>query len=427
MRALKTEISKRFKSRSGSFTVFAVMLFMAVLLAVTAAINAAVSVCNIGAVNSLGRLWGKSILGEYDLFIKERYGILGFYGNDYIAEEKLDFYSQYSFSEKKHIKVNDIWALTGEYSLDREEKLKEQIEDAVLYDAKPQVRSKISMQEQRGASENLHDVQNNRQAERYIDSEWIKKSLPSYGKTGGFYLTELVNKIKSGLNIDKAAGQLAADIYIFRFFKSLGNDRALGETYFNSEIEYIISGKLSDRDAEKDVKGKIKTMRNMLNLYYLYTCPEKRQAVMTMAQTVTPGPAAVLTQAVMMETWAYMEAENDINILYSGETVPLLKKDCNWALSLENVFNSGETAENESRGSQTCVWPQAVEGEKYDDYLGILLLGLTEETKLLRIADLIQINGKYLYCDSFLMKDYCSGLEYGIKVNGNECRFRESY
>ena len=71
--------------------------------------------------------------------------------------------------------------------------------------------------------------------------------------------------------------------------------------------------------------------------------------------------------------------------------------------------------------------PQVVEGDEYENYLRILLIGLTEETKLLRIADLIQINGKYLYCDSFLIKDYCLGLEYNMKVNDYEGTFKETY
>ena len=258
------------------------------------------------------------------------------------------------------------------------------------------------------------------------------------------YLTELVERIKAGFSADSIIGRLAADRYIFKFFKDFTDDKGLGDTYFNCEVEYIISGKLSDSDAAKNVRSKIKTMRNLLNLYYLYSCAEKRQAVLSLAQLITPGPAAFATQAVMMETWAYLEAENDINILYSGETVPLLKKDRNWALSLENVFDQdGQVKESEAKEggsseSQTdkrsenqaagnYVKPASVEGEDYEDYLGVLLFGLTEETKLLRIADLIQINGKYLYCDSFLMKDYCTGLEYGIKVNGYEKSFEEHY
>ena len=39
------------------------MIFAAVLMAVTAAINAAIGVSYKGALISLGRVWGKSLLG----------------------------------------------------------------------------------------------------------------------------------------------------------------------------------------------------------------------------------------------------------------------------------------------------------------------------------------------------------------------------
>ena len=414
-------------NKKGSFTVFALMLFMSVLIAVIAAINAACNVALQGTVNSLGKLWSESILGEYDLFLKDRYGIFGFYGYDHLIEEKLRFYSNYSFYDKKHIKVKEIKADVDSYSLINMPILKKQIEEAVIYMAKPK--------EYKIMTENT-EVDGTRTENRYIKSLWVERGLPSYGKTEKIYLIELIEAIKDGINFDSITGDMVLDKYIFTFFKNKMNQKQLGDTYFNLETEYIISGQLSDSESEKDVKGKIKTMRNMLNLFYLYGCTEKRQAVLAMAQAITPGPAAVLTQAVMMETWAYMEAENDINILYSGKTVPLLKKDCNWALSLENVFGTSDSTEEQGnkeigggieKKNDSYILPQVVEGDEYENYLRILLIGLTEETKLLRIADLIQINGKYLYCDSFLIKDYCLGLEYNMKVNDYEGTFKETY
>lgn len=452
------------RNKKGSFTVFATMIFAAVLIAAVAAVNAAVGVSYKGAVNSLGKVWGKSILGEYDLFLKERYGIFGFYGNDHSTGEKLKVYADYSFAGKERVEAEDIRADAEKYSLDKTGPLKEQIKDAVSYGAEPKSygtpksyggpkfyetpKSSSGGKGALGTSSEARGKIYEKTEDRYIKSKWIEKNLPSYGKTGKLYLTELVNKITDG-GIGELAGQLAVDRYILKFFKNHVNGGGLGETYFSCETEYIISGKLNDKDSRKNVRSKIKTARNMLNLYYLYSCEEKRQATLALAQLATPGAAAYLTQAVIMETWAYMEAENDMDILYSGETVPLLKKDSNWALSLENVFKSdgggvmsktaGTNAGSErAGGGQTggqagndagggFIRPQEIEGEDYEDYLGVLLLGLTEETKLLRIADLIQINGKYLYCDSFLMKDYCSGLEYGIKVNGHEKSFEEHY
>ena len=153
---------------------------------------------------------------------------------------------------------------------------------------------------------------------------------------------------------------------------------------------------------------------------------------MTIASALTPGAAAVVTQAAMLEIWAYAEAENDMEILYDKKTVPLLKNDSNWALSVENVFG-GEKPSTEEKDRFTdeqknkYISPDIITGEDYDSYLKILLCGISEKTKLLRIMDLIQINMKFLYNETFLMKDYSMGLEYLITVNGREYGFDEHY
>ena len=52
---------------------------------------------------------------------------------------------------------------------------------------------------------------------------------------------------------------------------------------------------------------------------------------------------------------------------------------------------------------------------------------MPEETKLLRIMDLIQINLKYIYVDYFLVKDYYCGFSYNLKVNDVTYEFKEKY
>ena len=52
---------------------------------------------------------------------------------------------------------------------------------------------------------------------------------------------------------------------------------------------------------------------------------------------------------------------------------------------------------------------------------------MSEETKLLRVMDLIQVNMKYSYYGSFLLKDYHTGLDYEITVNGEKHEFKDSY
>lgn len=397
-----------FRNKKGSFVIFAVMVFTSLLIMVAAALNSAGNTAVSGAVDSFGRVWGMSILGEYDVYLKERYGLLGFYGNEFSTEEKLNCYAEYSFKDKSYMRYGGAQCQLADYSLAVPQNLKSQIEKIVVEGLKPSKGKK-------------GDIQYEGLPMRRITSQWIIKSLPSYGKTEEVYILGLINKIKAGAGIGDLMGRLAVDKYIFDFFKDYMDNGDLSDTYYTCEIEYIISGKLSDENAKKSVSRKIKNLRNMLNLYYLYTCPEKRQGAMTLAATLTPGPAATLTQAVILETWAYAEAENDMKILYDQKTVPLLKDDSDWALTLENVFSQDEQDEAD------YVLPQRVRGEDYHRYLGVLLCGMPEDTKLLRIMDLIQINMKYLYCDYFLLKDYNSGLNFQMTVNGETHEFEEHY
>lgn len=409
------------KNRRGSFAIFAVMAFSAMLVMLSAAIKSSGDMAVSSVTCSFGSLWGKSILSEYDIYLNRKYGIFAFYGNEVSMEEKLNYYARYSFSDKAYVNYQGSECYLEGYNLADIKNFKEQVEDIVRTGYTPASKKATSQQEENSS-------------ERAIISQWIIKSLPSYGKTEEAYIYGLISKIKAGVGIGNLLGNLATDRYIFAFFKDYMDSRDLGDTYFNCEIEYIISGKPSDRDARRDTERKIKSLRNMLNLYYLYTCPEKREGAMALASAVTPGPAALLTQAAILEIWAYAEAENDMKILYDKKTVPLLKNDSNWALSLENVFNteadSMETIEKnngEGKKQTSYIAPQVVRGENYAEYLGVILCGIPEDTKLLRIMDLIQINMKYLYCDYFNMTDYNVGLKYEIKVNGEFHEFEESY
>ena len=84
-----------------------------------------------------------------------------------------------------------------------------------------------------------------------------------------------------------------------------------------------------------------------MNLIYLYSCTEKRQMALEAAELLTPGPEAVITQALILEAWAFFEARNDIELLYDGKQVPVFKRDENWALDIDTVIES-EFKDNEN-------------------------------------------------------------------------------
>lgn len=417
---------ERKMNKKGSYTVLATILFSSMMILAAAAVHGAGENAIAAAADNFGTLWGRSILAEYDRNLKERYGIFAFNGNKLQVEEKLADYISFSCQDKKYIDFQSCECELEEYELQKSENFSAQIKEAVAYDAKPKPIENPGDSEKQGTAAG---------ADRYIKNQRIIKALPSGGKGKSVGISALVDKIKESKTGGDILDDAAENIYIFRFFKDCLNERDLGETYFNNEIEYILTGKLSDKEARKKVKTQLTLLRNALNLTYLYSCSEKRNAVQAAAALIMPQ-APVITQALIMEGWAYMEAVNDLKLLYAGEEVPLMKKDENWATSLENVLAAeyGFDAEGnrvsesrQTRETQNYIRPQKIEGKTYEEYLKILVAALPQETKKLRILDIIQINMKYLYCEYFLICDYHTGIKYSMEINGRKHEFDEKY
>ncbi|MBR6473118.1 MAG: hypothetical protein IKS99_05275 [Firmicutes bacterium] len=403
---------KRPYGKKGSYTVFLAFFMSGMVIMSAAVIDAAHLLAIDSSVEDLGKVWANSIIGEYDRVLRDRYGFMGYYGNEDLVRKKLIRYSDYTFRSKKYLKVDSLECSLSEYKLTDLETFRDQMKMITLSFASPapfddDMPEDIPEDEETG--ESIGHV-------RRISSGWIIDSLPSHSYKG------------AGVS-GSAAGTAFETLYVFKFFKDHVDERDLGKTYFNNEIEYIISGKLDDEKARKSVYNKLLAERNALNLVYLYSCSAKRQAALEAAEILTPGPEAVLTQALILEVWALLESRNDIELLYDGQRVPLAKGDENWALSLENAVDyfSNDGRELDTGERKKYVSPESIEGQKYEDYLMTLFLTVPEKKRLLRIMDLIQINMKYCYCDYFLMDDYYTGVHYDMEVKGKKHEFEVRY
>ena len=395
-------------NKKGSFAVLATILFSSMMILTAAAIQSAGQEAVSSTAESFGPLWGKSILAEYDRNLKDRYGIFAFYGSKLQVEEKLDFYAAYSCEKKKYISCGKTDCELEKYALNDKENFLKQVREAALAGTKPRA---LKMQAGKTSGRTkTSEADDGDEGNRYIRNERILNSLPSEGKGGSVGILSLADKLKEGASVSTVVNASAENVYIFRFFKDCMNERELGETFFRNEVEYLLTGKPDDKKAKKKVGNSLILLRNSLNLAYLYSCEEKRNAALAAAELIMPT-APILTQALILEGWAYMEARNDLKILYAGKTVPILKKDENWAISLENLL-----------AAEYGLSPSG-----YAGYLRILVAAMPQETLLLRMMDIIQINMKYLYCEWFLMDDYYTGLRYSIEVNKRKHEFEETY
>src|SRR5699024_7849118 len=102
MTGISSEIAIRIRSRKGSFAVFAVMAFASMLILIYAAIRASAGEAVSSVSYACGKLWAVSILAEYDVYLKERYGLMAFAGTEAEINKKLDMYAGYTFDGRDH-------------------------------------------------------------------------------------------------------------------------------------------------------------------------------------------------------------------------------------------------------------------------------------------------------------------------------------
>ena len=157
------------------------MAFAAILILVFAVLYASGSLAISSVTDTFGRLWGRSLLAECDIYLKDRYGIFAFYSHPAMAEEKLDFYAQKTFGKKDYVDYGGASCNMEEYRLTNLTYFKEQISDTVSFDSKP-----------KGFKEEQPD---STYGSRTIKSDWILKGLPSKSQTSQVSITQLVEQI----------------------------------------------------------------------------------------------------------------------------------------------------------------------------------------------------------------------------------------
>ena len=177
-----------------------------------------------------------------------------------------------------------------------------------------------------------------------------------------------------------------------------GDEKEKIETFYDSEVEYIINGKPSQKLNNIMTKGELMLVRVGLNTLHVYTDPAKKAKATTIATAVagiwTGGAGIPLVTNLIMCGWGVGEAVIDVTDLMEGKSVPIYKMKGDWRLDVG--FSSKDGPKTDERLYFN-----------YHDYLRLFLLTVTQDKKLSRIEDLIQLNiGKSKGShDSFRMSD----------------------
>lgn len=186
-----------------------------------------------------------------------------------------------------------------------------------------------------------------------------------------------------------AVDRLSLQRYIPRYFSSYTTDSENGpaERVLDYEVEYLVGGKESDGENLEAVVKDLLGMREALNFTTILQDGEKKNMALGIA-TAAVGFTGIpiLVTAVQMGillAWSFVESVLDVRTLLAGGKVPLLKRPDQWASDLTDCRSSieGDVASSDDG-----------DGQSYDDYLQILLLGKSQKAVAYRCMDLIGQN-----------------------------------
>ncbi|MBP3391621.1 MAG: hypothetical protein J6L76_02395 [Clostridia bacterium] len=185
--------------------------------------------------------------------------------------------------------------------------------------------------------------------------------------------------------IGQAGTRLYEDVLLTDYVLDTFGNGVDGGGYFTGEIEYILGGHASYKENKEYVQQKLFFLRFVLNLTHVFSDGEKRGLAQELgnaiALAISRGIGGDLYAVLIMCTWAACESGVDVSDLYSGKEVPLIKTKSTWRTSIEGLFESEGTENDESLLDLSYV-----------DYLTLLLMTEDRTVKLLRIADVIEVN-----------------------------------
>lgn len=389
--------------KKGVTAVFLTIIAGAVLSCVIVFVQLSASAASVSYCGNLFNLAGRSVLSEFDRELKSRYGIIAFSRDNSGIVNELKRYVKYTIHDGRYVRLGEISVDLKDYCLMDCGVFEEQITDSVNY------KNLIGAEKSDGPVET---------GERILRNSRTINSLPSKGMDDTPSVYALVSNIKNIGSISQlwktGSKEYLATIYTFSVFSS-GMSAADEEcSFFRNEIEYIIEGKKSDEANRRAVKADLLKLRTLLNTAYIYSQPKMVKEALLLAETMTPGPEAVITQTALIAAWALAEAELDVKTLDEGDKVPVFKNPASWKTDIYGKVSTGEDAYEGS-------------GYDYEDYLKILLTSLKKEVRLTRMMDLIQINLQGTYSEDFYIKDCYRGFKFEAQVNGRKMKYDEEY
>lgn len=219
--------------------------------------------------------------------------------------------------------------------------------------------------------------------------------------------------------IAQVGSRLTEDVLLTDYILDTFGSREDVGRYFNGEIEYILGGHASYQENEDYVQQKLFFLRFILNLTHVLSDGEKRGLAQELgyaiALALTRGIGGDLFAILIMCTWAACESGVDVSDLYAGEDVPLIKTKGTWKTSVAGLLEDG--SEDGDADSSLLDF-------SYEDYLMLLLMTERRQTKLLRVADVIEVNMTEMTGLRYKLSGVYTGVEAVVWYSPNYFTFQ---
>ncbi len=173
------------------------------------------------------------------------------------------------------------------------------------------------------------------------------------------------------------------------------------------ELEYILCGGRTDKDALENTASRIMLLRTCFNVLFLVADEQKMTEIQAAAAALCaalqlPIPLD-LASGLILALWAIVEAVADLRSLMKGGTVPVIKTAADWKMSVISL----ENAAGETGGSRL--------GLSYEDYLRLMLWLESGETFSYRLMDVLQLRMREQNAE-FLCREYMVYAAFDLTV-----------
>lgn len=439
---LNNALRRCIRKKSGSSAVMLAIVFTGFVLCIAIAIGASRRLVVSSEIEAFGTAWTKAILSEYDVHLLDDYSIMAYFGNDDEVTDKLDAYLKYSAKGKLDASIKGANADLSGYELGDPANFRKALRLSFAGSAVSGLLTGTGR-----AYKDPGEYEGSDREGRIINNPVVLDTLPSNGAGGTVSGESLTEKAKSAGDETGVTGILSGEgaevLLLLGCFDNHVTTADEKDHFFENEWEYVIRGSADDDENYRACRTRLFFARNALNLVSLYKDPAKVELIGSVAETITPGPVGLITQAVIAEAWAAIETEADLDDLYKDKRVPVLKTADQWKTGLGAVLDSSEVTEkldDESKklldenkselldlGGSISTAAEFTEGLNYDEYLMLMIVCLNDDIRLLRIMDLVQINMKYRYYRDFNLMEYYTGTRFSIEANGVVHEFEDSY